>query len=109
AWRCGSPWTGAPAQAETAVERAAAFLRACGLTTGELSVQAVRCAPSGAVVLPDSATGYVERDVPPADSGTIALDSCGLFLRERRAAPALADLFDGTGGKIGRASGRERV
>jgi DNA-binding NtrC family response regulator len=98
AWRCGSPWTGAPAQAEQAVERAAAFLRACGLTTGGLSVDAVRCAPSGAVVLPDSATGYVEDGVPRADSGSVALDTCGLVIGERRVAPALAELFDSTGG-----------
>ena len=98
AWRCGSPWTGAPAHAASVVERVAAFLRACGLTTGGVSVDAVRSSPSGAVVLPDSATGYVEGAASPADSGSVALDMCGLVIRERRVAPALADLFDGTGG-----------
>jgi DNA-binding NtrC family response regulator/tetratricopeptide (TPR) repeat protein len=98
AWRCGSPWTGVRAQAEQVVRRAAAFLRGCGLTPGGLSVDAVRCSPDGAVVLPDSEAGYVDEGGPSVDAASVALDTCGFVIQARRLAPALAELFDGTGG-----------
>src|SRR5207247_6793242 len=53
AWRCGSMWTGASAQAETVAGRASAFLRACGLAAGRSTPDAVRWSRNGAVVLPD--------------------------------------------------------
>ena len=58
AWRCGPVWSGARAQAEEVMRRAAAFLRTCGLTAGRPSLDAVRCAAEAAVVLPDAAAGY---------------------------------------------------
>jgi len=94
AWRCGPVWRGARAQAEEVMRRVAAFLRTCGLTAGHPSLDAVRCAAEAAVVLPGSAAGYPAE--PPEINGrpAIELAACGLTLHQRRALPAVAELFD---------------
>ena len=102
AWRCGPVWRGARAQAEDVMRRAAAFLRACGLTAGRPSLDAVRCAAEAVVVLPGSAAGYPAEPpeingrpaIDPAIEPAIELAACGLTVHQRRALPAVAELFD---------------
>src|SRR5262245_59550747 len=95
AWRCGPPWTGAPGAAVRAVERAVAFLRACG-HIAECSTSCVRAGAGGTpTVLPDAGTGFA------ADGSTsveVAMEARGLALVPRRAVAALAEMFRIDGG-----------
>src|SRR5262249_19093021 len=69
AWRCGPPWRGSPAAARSAVPRASAFLRACGLTAGEVDAGRLRHSPCGPVVLPPASAGYrTEQETEQATS-----------------------------------------
>ncbi len=95
AWRCGSVWAGARAQAETMAERAAVFLRACGLTPGRSTLDAVRWSQNGAVVLLDADAGY-PADTEP-DAPALALDDHGFVVEERGPVQALAELFEDDG------------
>ena len=97
AWRCGSAWGGARAQAEDAAACASAFLRACGLTPGRSTVEAVRSSPVGAVVLLDPDAGYPADVEANADAPSLALDAYGFVVQERRSAQALMEVFDGGG------------
>jgi DNA-binding NtrC family response regulator len=80
AWRCESVWSGSAAEALCTNDRVSSFLRAVGLSVGVTTVQAcVYDSVRGAVVLPDSSTGYpTERDerqavMLPLDARAIAV------------------------------------
>jgi DNA-binding NtrC family response regulator len=96
AWRCGREWRGARVEAQEAVARAAAFLRASALTEGRMSTEAVRSCGSYAVVVPDAEAGY---EAPPAtaSAGAFPLDACGLVVAGRRAVEALVELLSQPG------------
>ena len=94
AWRCGSIWQGARAQGEEVCRRAAVFLRSSGLTDGTISCDAVRYADDAIVVLPDPTAGYPAASDAPRGEAIIDIDSCGMTLQQRRAVPAIAELFD---------------
>jgi transcriptional regulator with GAF, ATPase, and Fis domain len=98
AWRCGPIWQGARAQGEEVCRRAAAFLRSSGLTAGPVSRDAVRYAADTLVVLPDPAAGYPAAPCDARGRVTIDIDSCGMMLPQRRAVPAIAELFDAHAG-----------
>src|SRR5206468_11595590 len=64
AWRCESAWSGSSVEAVRTNDRVSNFLRAVGLSVGVTTVDArVYGSDRGAVVLPDSSTGYpTDRD-----------------------------------------------
>ncbi len=97
AWECGAPWSGAQVEAERALSAASSFLRTCGLTEGGPSWRSVHQWAGRAVVLPDAATGY-PGDATPDDVRTEdGKVLCGIAHVERRAASAIAELFDWVG------------
>ena len=96
AWRCGPRWAGGRAEAVRAIERGSAFLRACGLSPGNPTPDAIRTSPHGAVVLPDSAAGYPLDEAekgPDAFEPLASFETCGFVVAERRPTRTLAELF----------------
>jgi len=91
AWCCTEIWRGSPAVAGAARERAVRFFTSNALTTPLDTRAAVYSAPSGAVVLPDTGTGYRS----PADSPRerVPLDVCGIAIIARPIVAALAEMF----------------
>ncbi len=106
AWGCGGAWrgdTGAPlksvrAQAEgTSVHAIVSrWMRACGLSAGDLSRESLRVGASGGGVwVPDAGSGYPETVDEEVQDGLRIADR-GMQIIERRAVPALAEMFQAT-------------
>src|SRR4030095_9063924 len=76
AWRCTEIWQGSPGVARAARERADRFFRSNALTPPLDAHAAVYSAQTGAVVLPDSGTGY--RSPVDRSREAVSLDACGI-------------------------------
>ncbi len=106
AWGCGGAWrgdTGAPlkgvrAQAEGTLVHAIAsrWMRACGLSAGDLSQESLRVGDAGGGVwVPTAGSGYPETVDEEVQDGLRIADR-GMQIIERRAVPALAEMFQAT-------------
>src|SRR5436309_7864817 len=93
AWRCGASLSEPSKLVDSALERASAVLRACGLGAESCSV---RHSSSGPVMLPGSDAGRAcER--PDACAG-LPVSARGLITQERRAIKVLSELFEPAAG-----------
>jgi DNA-binding NtrC family response regulator/tetratricopeptide (TPR) repeat protein len=103
AWRCGSAWRGADAEADRVLKATKLFLHANRRSGGQVSAGAVRTWRGRASVLPDRAAGYeIEPDRPdrppaadagPLDTLDLDIDACGIATIERRAVAAVAEVL----------------
>jgi len=97
AWGCGVLWRGSADEADAVRTRAVRFLRAMCLTTTETASERIRtsCDGTGAWV-PDAGSGYPRTDGWRGDE--LPLADRGVRLVERRALPALAEMFNESSG-----------
>ena len=96
AWGCGGVRRGRE-DGKSQYAIATRWLRACGLTAGGLSPDAVRIGADGSGVwIPDAGTGYPEAAESQPDEMPLA--DRGLQIIERPAMPALAEMFHMPGG-----------
>ena len=96
AWGCGGV-RGGREDAESRHAIATRWLRACGLSGGGLSPDAVRSGTDGGGVwVPDAGSGYPSEEKPELGEWRIA--DCGLRIVERPALSALAEMFHMAGG-----------
>src|SRR5262245_45134570 len=91
AWRCTEIWQGSPDVARAVRERAGRFFRSNALTTPLDAQAAVYSAHTGAVVLPDTGTGY--RSVVDPCREAVSLDTCGISVIARPTVAVLAEMF----------------
>src|SRR5206468_297086 len=93
AWRCESAWSGSSVEAVRTNDRVSNFLRAVGLSVGVTTVDArVYGSDRGAVVLPDSSTGYpTDRD--EGESVELPLDSRAIATIPRSPTSNLGEVF----------------
>jgi len=91
AWRCTEIWQGSPDVAGAVRERANRFFRSNALTAPLDAHTAVYSAETGAVVLPDTGTGYRSPVDPCCEA--LPLDMCGISVIPRPIVAALAEMF----------------
>lgn len=93
AWGCGARFVGAGAERERALVRAAAFLRARGLTVGRAAAVSIHRGPvtSRAVYLLCEEAGYPAAEVAACDE--LPLDVCGLATIDRGVVAPLDEVF----------------
>jgi DNA-binding NtrC family response regulator len=91
AWRCTETWQGSPDVARAVRERAGRFFRSNALTAQLDAHTAVYSAETGAVVLPDTGTGY-RSPVDPCGEA-VSLVMCGISIITRPLVAALAEMF----------------
>lgn len=96
AWGCGGVRRGRE-DGPSLHAIATRWLRACGLSAGGLSLDAVRIATDGSGVwVPDAGTGYPAQE--EGEPGDLRIADCGLRIVERPALFALAEMFHAAGG-----------
>ena len=91
AWRCTEIWQGSPDIARAVRERADRFFRSNALTARWTTHTAVYSAQTGAVVLPDTGTGYRSPVDPCCEA--VSLNTCGISVIARPIVAALAEMF----------------
>jgi DNA-binding NtrC family response regulator/tetratricopeptide (TPR) repeat protein len=93
AWQCGPAWDGAVSEAESVCAVAAQFIGAAGLSIGTNVARAIYHGPTGALIVPDTGTGYPNGSNEPIDD-VLPIETRGLRLIPRPACAALAEMAE---------------